>query len=173
MTALSLHESRRAAAGTARPAGSTAALRSALLAGLVAVPIAVAGGCLIGGGRCESDTDCDGALCARNGECTSELVFVQVRWTVDGQPPTEASCAAHPWLSVTFEDRDFEDALTYEPIRCTLGQISFDRMPIRYDAVELQARDGDGALVTSRRSEIEPPGLTIDWDLSAQAAPTN
>jgi hypothetical protein len=156
MTALTLHER------------VSAAVRLALVAGLAAL-----GGCVFGGTRCESDVDCDGELCARSGECSSALVFVHAVWTVGGQPPTEASCAAHPWLSITFEDRDYDEKLTYEPIRCTLGQIKFDRMPTRYDQVELQARDAEGALVTSRRSAIEPPGVMIDWELGALAAPTN
>jgi hypothetical protein len=142
-----------------------------LAAGLAG--LTVLGGCVLGGTRCESDGDCDGELCARNGECTSELVFVRAVWTVGGQPPTEASCAPHPWLSVTFEDRDYDEGLTYEPIRCTLGQITFDRMPTRYDEVELRARDAEGELVTSYRSAIVPPAVMIDWDLSALAAPTN
>lgn len=129
-------------------------------------------GCVLGGARCDSDADCDGALCARNGECAGAVVFVRALWTVDGQPPTEARCAPHPWLSVTFED-DGYDRLTYEPIRCTLGQITFDRMPGRYDRVELVARDAEGAIVTRHRSAIEPPGVVIQWNVDAQAAPTN
>jgi hypothetical protein len=161
-----------AAVRSARAAGVTAVFRSALLLGLAA-GLAALGGCVLGGGRCESDIDCNGDLCARSGECSSALVFVRVVWTVGGQPPTEASCAAHPWLSVTFEDDDYDDGLTYEPIRCTLGQITFDRMPTRYDAVELRAQDAGGALVASRRSAIEPPGVEIDWELGVQAVPTN
>jgi hypothetical protein len=172
MTALPLHERVSAAARPAPPAGVTAPSRSVLLLPLAGM-LAVLGGCVLGPGRCESDTDCNGELCARSGECASALVFVRVVWTVGGQPPTEASCAAHPWLSVTFEDHQYEDELTYEPIRCALGQITFDRMPARYDEVEIQAEDSDGALVTSHRSAIEPPGVMIDWDLGAQAAPTN
>ncbi|HWN68165.1 MAG TPA: hypothetical protein VNM90_11040 [Haliangium sp.] len=155
-----------------RSAPCAGAMRLALLLALSGV-LAALGGCVLGGGRCESDVDCNGDLCARNGECASALMFVRATWTVGGAPPTEASCAAHPWLSITFEDRDYEDALTYEPIRCTLGQITFDRMPTRYDEVELRAQDADGDLVTSRRSAIQPPGVMIDWDLGAQAAPTN
>lgn len=163
MTALPLHER----VGAAVRRASLAAL-----AGLTALA-ALAGGCVLGGTRCESDADCGGELCARNGECASAVLFVRAVWTVGGQPPTDASCAAHPWLRVTFEDIDYDEKLTYEPIRCTLGQITFDRMPIRFDAVEIQARDAGGALVTSHRSAIEPPETTIDWDLGAQAAPTN
>jgi hypothetical protein len=149
-------------------------MRASFLLGCASVGVLALAGCLLGGGgRCESDADCNGDLCARSGECTSELVFVRASWTVRGQPPTEASCAAHPWLSLTFEDDDFGDGLTYEPIRCTLGRITFDRMPIRYDQVVLVAEDVNGAVVTSRRSAIEPPGLMITWDLDAQADPTN
>lgn len=146
-------------------------LSLALVAGLAA--LSALGGCVLAGTRCESDSDCDGEFCARNGECTSSLVFVRAAWTVGGQPPTEASCAPHPWLSITFTDRNYDEELTYEPIRCTLGQITFDRMPTRYDEVELRARDAEGVLVTSHRSAIEPPMVMIDWDLSALAAPTN
>jgi hypothetical protein len=130
-------------------------------------------GCVLGGQRCDSDADCNGALCARNGECADVLVFVRALWTVGGQPPTEARCAPHPWMSITFEDDGYGDKLTYEPIRCTLGQITFDRMPGRYDRVELVTWDADGAVVTRHRSAIEPPEAMIQWDVDAQAAPTN
>ena len=131
------------------------------------------GGCLLGPVRCESDADCGDQVCARNGECTSEIVFVRQRWNVAGQPPTEESCAPHPWLSLTFEDHDIADELVYEPIRCTLGQISFDRMPARYDSVVLRAEDPAGETVSSHRSAIEPPGIMVEVDLAAQAAPVD
>lgn len=168
MTALPLQQRARRAAW---PAARIATLRSAPLLALTA--LAALGGCALGPTRCESDADCGAELCTRSGECASVVVFVRARWTVNGQPPSEASCAAHPWLSVTFEDRDFDEELTYEPFRCTLGQVTFDRMPARYETVELVARDGDGAIAASHRSAIEPPGIEIDWDLAARVAPTN
>jgi tetraspanin-3 len=131
------------------------------------------GGCLVGPVRCESDADCGDEMCARNGECTRDIVFVQYRWNVAGRAPTSESCAAHPWLSLTFEDRDIADELVYEPIRCTLGQITFDRMPGRYESVVLRANDPAGETVSSHRSAIEPPGITVEVDLAAQAAPVD
>jgi hypothetical protein len=162
------------ATASAGPPGRATAARWCWLALALAAAMAASAGCLIGGGvRCESDADCGGALCARNGECTEALVFVRITWTVAGLPATEENCAAHPWLSVTFEDSDYEDALTYEPIRCTLEQINFDRMPGRYDVVEIRADDAGGQPVTSLRSAIAPPGITLEVDLGAQAVPAN
>lgn len=148
-------------------------MRASFLLGCASAAALALVGCVLGGTRCESDADCNGDFCARSGECARELVFVRAQWTVGGQPPTEASCAAHPWLSLTFADDDLGDEITYEPIRCTLGLINFDRMPSRYDYVELAGEDVNGQVVTRHRSAIEPPGLMITWDLDALAAPTN
>lgn len=172
MTALPLLV-RVGAAARSAPARCLAPARRALsIAGLLGV-LAGLGGCLLGTPRCESDADCDGASCARNGECTSQIVFVRYTWNVGGLRPSDASCAGHPWLSVTFEDHDFGDELRYEPIRCTLGQITFDRMPARYDSVVLRAQDPAGEPVSSLRSTIEPPGIMVEVDLAAQAAPVD
>jgi len=172
MTALPLFV-RVGAAGRSAPARYVApARRQLLIVGLLGA-LAGLGGCLLGAGRCESDADCGGESCARNGECTSEIVFVRYTWTVGGLQPREESCAGHPWLSVTFEDRDIGDELVYTPIRCTLGQITFDRMPARYDSVVLRAEDPAGEQVSSLRSTIEPPGIMVEVDLAALAAPVD
>jgi hypothetical protein len=172
MTALPLLV-RVGATGRSAPARYLARARSALsIVGLLGA-LAGLGGCLLGPTRCESDADCGGEACARNGECTSEIVFVRYTWNVGGLRPSEESCAGYPWLSVTFEDRDVGDELVYTPIRCTLGQITFDRMPTRYDSVVLRAEDPAGEQVSSLRSTIEPPGILVEVDLAAQAAPVD
>jgi hypothetical protein len=172
MTALPLLV-RVGAAGRSAPARHLALARGALaIAGLLGA-LAGLGGCLLGTPRCESDADCGGEACARNGECTSEIVFVRYTWNVGGLQPSEAGCAGHPWLSVTFEDLDIGDELVYTPIRCTLGQITFDRMPARYDSVVLRAEDPAGEQISSLRSAIEPPGIMVEVDLAALAAPVD
>lgn len=157
----------------ARPAQYAALARGSLVTAGLLGALAGLGGCALGPVRCESDADCGDQMCARNGECTSEIVFVRVFWNVGGSPATEERCAAHPWLSLTFEDADFADELVYEPIRCPLGQITFDRMPARYDSVVLRAEDPAGETVSSHRSAIQPPGIMVNVDLSAQAAPVD
>lgn len=172
MTALPLLV-RVGAAVRSAPARYTAPARGSLAVMGLLGALAGLGGCLLGPVRCESDADCGNEMCARNGECTREIVFVRFSWNVGGRAPTEESCAGHPWLSVTFEDRDIGDELVYTPIRCTLGQITFDRMPGRYDSVVLRADDPAGETVSSHRSAIEPPGILVELDLAAQAAPVD
>lgn len=172
MTALPLLV-RVGAARKLAPARDVAPPRRLLLVAGLLGALAGLGGCLLGAGRCESDADCGGESCARNGECTSEIVFVRYTWNVGGLRPSEASCAGHPWLSVTFEDRDIGDELVYTPIRCTLGQITFDRMPARYDSVVLRTEELAGEQVRSLRSAIEPPGIMPEVDLAALAAPVD
>lgn len=153
-------------AAAARPAR---ARRAPAALGLALAAVALGPGCVLGGGRCADDSECGDGFCARSGECAPELVSVHIRWRVQGLAPTEATCD-DTWLSVTFEDRDLDDELTYEPIRCTLGQIGFDRMPARYDAVVLAAKDAEGGLVEDHHAEIQAPGIMMEVDLLAQAA---
>lgn len=157
--------------GAARqPPARSARPRSALAVLGLAVAALVSSGCVLGGQPCTDDRECGDGYCARNGECSSEIVFVHIRWRVQGQLPTEASCGDDTWIGVTFEDRDIDDHLTYEPIRCPLGQITFDRMPARYDAAVLSVKDRRGDLIEDHRAEIQPPGIMMEVDLLAQAA---
>ncbi|ACY16209.1 hypothetical protein [Haliangium ochraceum] len=141
-------------------------------ASLLALALGALGACLgTGGGRCIDDADCSSGACARTGECSPQLSSVRIRWTVAGQPADDESCAAHPWLYLSFADPRLGDELRYQPIRCSLGQIYYDRLPERMDLVTL-GKDG-GRFGDTYQATIRPPENELDFDLRAQAAPVD
>jgi hypothetical protein len=91
---------------------------------------------------CKSDSDCGGDVCARNGECTaaSNIRMVKVTWTVRGQQASATTCAPAPSLELYFYST--EDTFGYEPVPCMEGQFTIDKIPLRYDQVELDRQGG-------------------------------
>ncbi|GAB4542380.1 MAG: hypothetical protein Tsb0020_54800 [Haliangiales bacterium] len=122
------------------------------------------------GAPCQDDSDCGDSLCTRTGECSVEVVSVILHWTLDGRAPDEQSCAEVGQLSVVFEDQEVERELTYEPVRCTLGRIYFDRMPSRFDRVTLRADDPSGRLLDERTVSLGRRGIEVMLDLRIQGA---
>ena len=107
------------------------------------------GGCLAAsgptGGECNRDKDCGGGeICARDGMCalSSQVRAVVTTWTIRGLPATDATCASHPDLYIKFVGPDFNDAFGYAPVPCNLGQFTMDKLPDRYDEVELGVDNG-------------------------------
>ncbi|WP_428268274.1 hypothetical protein [Haliangium sp.] len=146
------------------------------MAALAGLALAVAGclaGCLIGGRACEDDGDCGGETCARNGECAAEVMSVLLSWTVSGRVADEESCARYDHLSLTFEDADIDQKLTYEPIPCPLGRIYYDRMPARFDMAVLSAEGSGGQVLNQRRIRLRGPAVDERVDLGALAAPVD
>lgn len=129
-------------------------------------------GCLAGEGEtCSTDADCaaDGE-CTRTGECVPDgaALRVVVRWTVNGQAPAPGQpevCAGIGELEVRFLDPG-EEAETYRPVPCSLGQVVYDKMPPRFESVEVLAHDADGREVDSVEVPLSPSGeTTVDVDL--------
>jgi hypothetical protein len=110
-----------------------------------------------GGGHvsygCESDAECGGLACARTGQCldASLLHVVQTVWTVSGVAASETSCVRAPELSITFyaPDKLGRDSFGFTPVPCRAGKFTVDKMPTRFESVELARRDdyGGGAYV--------------------------
>ncbi len=98
------------------------------------------------GGECVRDDQCGDDMCARSGEClsASSLRQVTVKWTVDGKAASAASCAAHPDLYIQFEGPDYGDTLRYAPVPCSLGSFFVDKLPKRYQQVELGLENSTG-----------------------------
>lgn len=145
--------------GRVRPAVSSSRAPLALLvASWIAAP-----GCLGGRDQCLADGDCEGGEeCTRTGECVAQgtALRVVVRWTVAGQGPTPAAsgpCAGIEELEVVFRGGPAEPQ-RYRPIPCELGQTTYDKMPPRYDWVEVNAYDSVGERLDSRGAELEPTG---------------
>jgi hypothetical protein len=85
-------------------------------------------------------------VCARTGECVAEsnIVDIRIDWTVNGQtvtPTSDAACRDIDKLSVTFVDLRTDPDVSYYPVPCNLGRITYDKMPGRFDRVELTAWD--------------------------------
>lgn len=91
---------------------------------------------------CKSDSECGGDVCARNGECTaaSNIRMVKVTWTVNGQQASATTCAPAPSLELFFYSA--QDTFGYEPVPCMEGQFTIDKIPLRYDEVELDRLGG-------------------------------
>lgn len=105
----------------------------------------LAGACGPGSdGTCEVDDDCGGSVCARTGEClsASSLQSVRVTWTVRGQMANATSCAPSPSLYILFGGFDPGDTLGFEPVPCDAGLFFIDKLPARFQSVELGERGG-------------------------------
>ena len=133
------------------------------LALLVASCLA-ASGCFLGGrDECVADDDCAGGEeCTRTGECVREGTALRVvlRWTVAGEAPTPAApaaCAGIEELEVVFRGGPGEPE-RYRPVPCELGQAVYDKMPPRYDWIEVNAYGSEGERLDSRGGMLEPSG---------------
>lgn len=123
-------------------------------------------GCLAGrGDECSSDVDCsDDGECTRTNECVPDgsALRVVVRWTVDGDAPTPARpepCAPVGELEVRFHDPRAEGE-NYRPVPCELGQTVYDKMPPRFDSVEVVAYDPAGDTLDSAEEPLAESGET-------------
>jgi hypothetical protein len=139
---------------------------------LLGLPWSLAG-CLSGEGEsCVSDVDCasDGE-CTRTGECVADgaAVRIVVRWTVAGDAPTPSEpgpCAAFGELEIRFHEPDGEP-LAYRPVPCELGQAVYDKMPPRFQSVEVVAYDPAGDVVDSVEEPLAESGPSdLEFDLS-------
>ena len=137
-------------------------MRSSALLGVLLLA-----GCPTGGGECTLDVDCiDGDVCANNHVCVSPLAvhYVSFQWTVAGAAPTADTCAPIGDLSITAEDRDFEDSRTsWFPVPCTVGRFTADKLPVEYDRVIVTV-DATGARHTA---DIPASGGDVVLDLAA------
>lgn len=92
------------------------------------------------GSDCQVDSDCGGNnVCARNGECISpnNVRSVRVTWTIRGMPATSFTCSASPNFYVMFSSPERSDTYGYEPVPCPSGVFSVDKLPTRFNAVEI------------------------------------
>ena len=107
--------------------------------------IALLAGCPVEGeGDCEVNEDCSGGLvCARDHACVdaSQVRAIQVTWTINGAAASAASCEDHD-LYIEFSNGDRADSLGFSPVPCFAGQFSVDRLPRRFDQVELGFNNG-------------------------------
>jgi hypothetical protein len=105
--------------------------------GLAALLLVGGAGCP-GDKACEVDADCGGDVCARSHEClpASQVRRVQVRWTIRGAAASVATCEAVEPLTIQFLATR-EDSLKYEPLACSAGLFTIDKMPSRMITVDI------------------------------------
>jgi hypothetical protein len=95
-----------------------------------------------GGGSCENDGDCNGSqICARDMECIApgDTRGVKTTWTIGGQAADATACGTMPDFYINFYGADPLDAFGYAPVPCMQGQFFIDKLPTRFDQVELGA----------------------------------
>jgi hypothetical protein len=112
---------------------------------------------------CETDTDCGGGqICARDMECIApgDTRGVKATWTIGGAAADATSCAAMPNFYINFYGADPQDAFGFAPVPCMQGQFFIDKLPTRFDQVELGA-DGRFDLV----HQVDGSGMAA-FDLS-------
>lgn len=116
-------------------------LREVKILAVSLVAVGLAAGCPAPD-KCELDSECGDAVCARTGEClpAARVREVQVRWTVRGQAASAASCSDIEPLGLQFQ-ASASDALKYEPVLCSAGLFTIDKLPTRMSQVRL---DGVG-----------------------------
>src|SRR5439155_4231994 len=105
--------------------------------------VVVAGcGSTAGPSTCTVDKYCGGQVCARNGECVSASTvrMVKVTWTIRGQQASATACGSTPSLELWFNSP--QDYFGYAPVPCMEGQFTIDKIPTRYDEVELDVDGG-------------------------------
>ena len=138
-------------------------MRLARLLPPLALLLAAQPGCLTGSGPCATDGDCGGGdECTRTGECVASgtALRVVVRWTVGGEAPSPSrpeACAALGELEVVLHDPGGEPE-DYRPVPCALGQVVYDKMPPRFESVEVLAYSASGRVVDSAEEPLEPTG---------------
>ncbi|HYU15962.1 MAG TPA: hypothetical protein VEL05_07825 [Candidatus Acidoferrum sp.] len=137
---------------------------------VVASPIGQLG-CLTGA-LCTADTDCvEDHECTRTGECVpaGTAIRVVVRWTVNGQAPSPMRpepCEPIGELEVVFHDGSLQPQ-NYRPVPCNFGRTVYDKMPSRFDSVEVIAYDPADRFLDAAEEMLARSGETdIEVDLT-------
>jgi hypothetical protein len=99
-----------------------------------------------------TDTSCGNDVCARDGEClpASEVWMVKTTWTIDGMAANATTCAPTPDLHIYF--KSMSDSFGFDPVPCDQGQFFVDRLPLRFDVVEL----GSDANLFEQSTIVDP-----------------
>jgi hypothetical protein len=114
------------------------------------------------GGECVNDSQCGDDVCTRGGECLARanVRAVMVKWTVEGASASATTCDGHRDLYLQFNGTDYGDTLRFEPVVCSQGSFFIDKLPKRYQQVELGIQGGTGTVVG-----IDPATAQAMFDL--------
>jgi hypothetical protein len=118
---------------------------------LVVLVVPILAGCPVQGDECDEDFECEaGFVCARDHACLlpEEVRATTTTWTINGGPANTVVCDNHD-LFIRFENSaNPQDDLGFRPVPCFTGQFVVDKLPVRFDNVELGVVD-DGDRATS------------------------
>ncbi len=148
---------RRIIGGAMGAMGRMGAMGPMGVIGAMALVVGAAG--CEGESLCAVDEDCGGGdVCARSNECLpeSQVRRVQVRWTIGGEAATEATCARVDPLRIDFFSDRPGDELSYEPLACTAGLFTLDKMPSRMTRVQI-----GGPRIIAHRSGFPSDGQVM------------
>lgn len=96
-------------------------------------------------GECETDGDCSGNVCARDGFCHPAAAVREVKttWTIQGKAASPTTCGPVTSLMIGFSGGEPGDQpLQYAPVPCEVGQWVMDKLPTSYTFVELGKENG-------------------------------
>jgi hypothetical protein len=96
-------------------------------------------------GECNTDGDCNGNVCARDGWCypSSEVREVKTTWTIMGRTASPVTCGPVTDLAIAFSGGIAGEApIMYAPVPCEIGQWLMDKLPRTYTLVELGKEGG-------------------------------
>jgi hypothetical protein len=90
-------------------------------------------------GMCESDSQCGGDVCARDGEClpANMVGSATISWTIRGMAASPTTCANSPEFYLNFDSSSTGEAFGFAPVPCQEGNFHIDKLPIRFDEVEI------------------------------------
>jgi hypothetical protein len=118
-------------------------MRFAALALTASTLVATMSGCSLSPSdspECTNDSQCGDDVCARTGECMGRTAVhsMTIQWTVNGSTAASASeCVDHPNLFLQFDGSDYGDSIQFSPVVCTEGQFTIDKLPARYQKVQV------------------------------------
>ena len=115
-----------------------------------------------GSSMCTTDSQCGGDVCARDGEClpAASVRMAKLSWTIQGMAASAQTCAASPSFSIYFDSSTTDESFGFEPVPCQEGQFTIDKLPERFDLVEIDLQDRQLGLTA-----LAPDG-TAAFDLS-------
>jgi hypothetical protein len=138
---------------------------------LMALGLAATGACFtpVDDSACRTDGDCAGAVCSNIGECAGATYKLRVAWTLRGATAnTPGACDGIDELDVIVSDPSLGAEYSNRPVRCTIGSMLFDKLPLSFGTVAVVAYGLGGEVVTSAVGSTDPDTgqlLQVDLDL--------
>jgi hypothetical protein len=113
-------------------------------------------------GMCETDSQCGGDVCARDGEClpANMVRSATISWTIRGLPANATTCASSPQFDLNFDSSSTSESFGFTPVPCQEGNFHIDKLPLRFDVVEIGINNSPLSTLP-----IQPDG-TVAFDLS-------